>query len=159
MFKVQYPPSRSTNKLLPVHQIQTFSYDGSFKFFIFLLCPKNGLCLQTVKHRTSLLGYIAVWFLPILFTLSCFATLDTSSEQYPICVPRLFSIWDCYWGHASQLMANFFPLSLKTIPGVCAKVISAQLPSPSKEVNCCIGILLFLITGPRVGFDRVCSQK
>ena len=55
--------------------------------------------------------------------------------------------------------AKFFPVSLKTIPGVLAKVISAQLPSPSKEVNCCIGILLFLITGPRVGFDRVCSQK
>ena len=54
----------------------------------------------------------------------------------------------------------FFPVSLKPIPGVFEKVISAQLPSPSKEVNCCIiGILLFLITGPRASFDRVCSQK
>ena len=31
---------------------------------------------------------------------------------------------------------------------------------PVARVNCCIiGILLFLITGPRVGFDRVFSQK
>jgi len=53
-------------------------------------------------------------------------------------------------------MANFFPLSLKTIPGVFAKVISAQLPSPSKEVNYCIegGIM---VCGDAVLLDFWCG--
>ena len=39
------------------------------------------------------------------------------------------SFWDCYWGRAGQLLANFFPLSLVTVPEVFAKVNSTQFSS------------------------------
>ena len=44
-------------------------------------------------------------------------------------------LWDRYWGHADQLLANSPPpplppsLSLVTVPGVFAKVNSAQFSS------------------------------
>ena len=42
-------------------------------------------------------------------------------------------LWDGYWAHAGQLLANFppppHPLSLVTVAGVCAKVNSAQFSS------------------------------
>ena len=35
-------------------------------------------------------------------------------------------LWDRYWGRAGQLLANFPPLFLITVPEVFAKVNSAQ---------------------------------
>ena len=88
-----------------------------------------------------------------------FRHFRNEQRTVPDMCPAIVLILGLLLGTCQSANGQFFPLSLKTIPGVFAKVISAQLPSPSKEVNCCIGILLFLITGPRVGFDRVCSQK
>ena len=42
--------------------------------------------------------------------------------------------WDRTWGRAGQLLANFFPLSLVTIPEVFAKVNSTQI---SARFNSC----------------------
>ena len=41
--------------------------------------------------------------------------------------------WDRYWGHTSQLLANFFSLSLPKVPEVFAKINSAQFPSVARR--------------------------
>ena len=55
-----------------------------------------------------------------------FTTLETTRELEPNASRKCF--WDCYWGRASQLLANFF-LSLVTVPEVFAKVKLAKFPS------------------------------
>ena len=78
--------------------------------------------------------YIPVLLLPSLFTLSFFATLETSSELDPICIPQLF-LGLLLGTSRSAIGQLFFPVP-KNIPEVFAKVISDQLPSLSKVVNC-----------------------
>ena len=65
-----------------------------------------------------------------LFTLLQlqFATLATRRKLEPKCVPRWFLGW-ALW-RTAQLLANFFYLSLVTIPDIFAKVNSALFPYP-----------------------------
>ena len=57
---------------------------------------------------------------------------ETRRELEQKCVPARNCFWDCYWGRASQLLANF-PLSLVTVPDVFANFNSPQFPLRGKS--------------------------
>ena len=54
-------------------------------------------------------------------------------------VPTLLSLRDRYWERAGQLLANFFSLSLATVPEVFAKVNSAQFPCRMADCSNTVG--------------------
>ena len=50
-------------------------------------------------------------------------------------LPSTKDLWDRNWGRAGQLLANFVPLSLVTVPEIFAKLNSSQFPSRSMSFS------------------------